>query len=104
MYNINIDGLIFEWDEKKNITNIKKHGISFQEAMTVFYDDDAIVFDDPDHSIEECRFLIIGMSGREGICIVSHCYRGGDDRVRIISARRAEKGEISTYNTQFRER
>ena len=49
MYNINIDGLIFEWDEKKNITNIKKHGISFQEAMTVFYDDDAIVFDDPDH-------------------------------------------------------
>ena len=65
MYNINIDGLIFEWDEKKNITNIKKHGISFQEAMTVFYDDDAIVFDDPDHSIEECRFLIIGMSGRD---------------------------------------
>ncbi|MBP8967923.1 MAG: BrnT family toxin [Lachnospiraceae bacterium] len=62
-----MDGLAFEWDEKKKIINIKKHGISFEEAMTVFYDDDAIVFDDPDHSIEECRFLIIGMSGKEGI-------------------------------------
>ena len=103
MYNLNIDGLIFEWDERKNNTNIKKHGISFEEAMTVFYDDDAIVFDDPDHSIEESRFLIIGMSYKDDLCIVSHCYRNDEDKIRIISARKAEKSEIRTYNKQFTE-
>ena len=103
MYNIIINGLEFEWDEKKNNINIKKHGISFEEAIMVFYDDDAIVFDDPDHSIEENRFLIIGMTDKDKICIVSHCYRDNEDKIRIISARKAEKGEIRVYNKQFTE-
>ena len=103
MYNININGVIFEWDDSKNAINIKKHGISFEEAMTVFYDDDAIVFEDPDHSIEEKRFLIIGMSEIERLCIVSHCYREDEDKIRIISARKAVKSEIRTYNKKFTE-
>ena len=88
----------FEWDENKNRINIEKHGISFEEAATVFYDDNAVLFDDPDHSTEEERFLILGISQRAHLCIVSHCYRGADDIIRIISARKATKREAETYN------
>jgi hypothetical protein len=88
----------FEWDENKNQINRKKHGIDFQEAKTVFYDDDAIVFDDPEHSLEEERFLILGISEYEKLCIVSHCYRGEDDIIRIISARKATGSETKTYH------
>lgn len=78
MYNISMGDISFEWDEEKNRKNIKKHKISFEEATTVFYDEDAIVFDDPDHSIDENRFLIIGISKSEKLCIVSHCYRDNE--------------------------
>lgn len=61
-YNINMDELSFVWDEEKNQGNIKKHKVSFEEASTVFYDENAILFDDPDHSVGENRFLIIGIS------------------------------------------
>lgn len=88
----------FEWDENKNQINQKKHGIDFEEAKTVFYDDDAIVFDDPEHSMEEERFLILGITEYEKLCIVSHCYRGEDNIIRIISARKATKNETRTYN------
>ena len=88
----------FEWDENKNQINRKKHGIDFQEAKKVFYDDDAIVFDDPEHSLEEERFLILGISEYEKLCIVSHCYRGEDDIIRIISARKATGSETKTYH------
>ena len=88
----------FEWDETKNKTNIKKHGISFKEATSVFYDENAILFDDPDHSITENRFLILGVSEKLHICIVSHCYREPDQTIRIISARKATKNEINIYN------
>ncbi len=74
-----------------------KHGIDFEEAKTVFYDD-AIVFDDPEHSMEEECFLILGISKHENLCIVSHCYRGEDNIIRIISARRATRNETKTYN------
>ena len=87
----------FIWDEKKNAANIKKHGIDFQEAATVFFDDYAILFDDPDHSEGEDRFLIIGYSLKQRVCIVSHCYREGGDLIRIISARKALKDEIRDY-------
>ena len=87
----------FIWDEKKNAANIKKHGIDFQEAATVFFDDYAIMFDDPDHSEGEDRFLIIGYSLKQRVCIVSHCYREGGDLIRIISARKALKDEIRDY-------
>lgn len=84
---------------KKRIPKTKKHGISFEEAQTVFEDEYAILFDDPDHS-EEDRFLIIGMTDRKGVCIVSHCYRGEDEKIRIISARKATKTEQNVYNEQ----
>lgn len=88
----------FEWDENKNQANIEKHGISFLEASTVFYDENAVLFDDPDHSESEDRFLIIGFSQKARICIVSHCYRGNDGVIRIISARKATKRESEAYN------
>ena len=100
-YNINMDELSFVWDEEKNQGDIKKHKVSFEEASTVFYDENAILFDDPDHSVGENRFLIIGISRTDKLIIVSHCYRDGDDVIRIISARPAEKSEKDYYNEQF---
>lgn len=93
--------MTFEWDETKNHINQRKHGISFEEVQTVFEDAYAILFDDPDHSDEEERFLIIGMSSAKGVCIVSHCYRGTDEVIRIISARKATRTERSVYDEQF---
>lgn len=96
-YNIIMNTIQFEWDNNKNAINKKKHKISFEEASTVFYDDRAILFDDPEHSSEEDRFLIIGTTMSSKICIVSHCYRGNDEIIRIISARKATKTEQSVY-------
>jgi len=87
----------FVWDENKNEINKRKHNLSFEEACTVFDDDDAILFDDPDHSIDEDRFLIIGMVQTKRICIVSHCYRNNEGVIRIISARKATKKEAQLY-------
>ena len=95
MYNIMI-GMNITWDEAKNLSNQKKHGVSFEEAETVFYDDDSVLFDDPDHSVGEERFLIIGVTDTEKLCIVSHCYRD-EDVIRIISARKATKHEKQIY-------
>ena len=89
--------MIFEWDENKNIVNIKKHGLGFAEASSVFYDDNAILFDDPDQSDDEERFLLIGMSISTRVLIVSHCYRSKGDVIRIISARKATKSEANYY-------
>ncbi|MCD8216304.1 MAG: BrnT family toxin [Clostridiales bacterium] len=91
-----MDMIKFTWDENKNQINKKKHGISFEEAKTVFYDDNAILFDDPEHSVGEERFLIIGLTEKERMCIVSHCYRD-DEIIRIISARRATSREERVY-------
>lgn len=87
----------FEWDEKKNEINKKKHGLSFEEAREVFGDENAILFDDPDHSLEEDRFLIIGSIKSLKICIVSHCYRDNNNVIRLISARTATKNEKRIY-------
>lgn len=89
--------LRFEWDENKNSINKRKHKISFEEAKTVFYDDNAILFDDPDHSIYEERFLILGFTYTSRICIVSHRYRDSEGLIRIISARSATKKERRYY-------
>lgn len=91
-----MEHLRFEWDENKNATNQFKHGISFEEASTVFYDVNAILFDDYTHNNEEDRFLIIGYSEKAHLYIVSHCYRV-DDIIRIISARKADKEERKYY-------
>lgn len=87
----------FEWDERKNEINKKKHGLSFETAKEVFYDENAVLFDDPDHSIGEERFLIIGTVKESKICIVSHCYRDSDNVIRLISAREATKNEKNIY-------
>ncbi len=89
--------LQFEWDENKNALNQRKHQISFEEAKTVFYDDRALVIDDPDHSQDEERFLILGMSSRANLLIVCHCLRASDTIIRIISARKATKKESMYY-------
>ena len=89
--------LTFEWDENKNRINQKKHGISFDEASSVFYDDLAILFDDPEHSQEEERFILLGMSEAANVCIVCHCYRASETVIRIISARKATKKEEERY-------
>lgn len=92
-----MDILKFEWDPNKNEINKKKHGLSFDVAKEVFYDECAILFNDPDHSIDEDRFLIIGSLRTEQICIVSHCYRDNESVIRIISARKATKAERQVY-------
>ena len=90
----------FTWDENKNQINQNKHKLSFEEAKTVFYDEEAIVFDDPEHSENEERFLIIGFTSKARLCIVSHCYRENDSVIRIISARRATTRERAYYNEE----
>lgn len=92
-----MENIKFEWDENKNRINQTKHKISFEEAQTVFYDEEALVIDDPDHSEEEERFIILGLSNRANLLVVCHCYRVSDTVVRIISARRASKTEIRQY-------
>ncbi len=89
--------IFFDWDENKNQKNQVKHGISFDEAKTVFWDDNAILFDDVEHSKEEDRFILLGMSNESNVCIVCHCYRESDSIIRIISARKATKKEEERY-------
>ena len=88
----------FEWDENKNAINKKKHGISFEEASTVFQDRYALLIADPDHSEEEERFLLLGLSSRLNLLVVCHCLRKSDTVIRIISARKASKKEEKQYN------
>jgi uncharacterized DUF497 family protein len=90
-------GLVFEWDEKKNRANRKKHGISFEEAQTVFADENALLIHDPDHSAGESRFVLLGLSLKLRILVVCHCYRKSDSIIRIISARRATRSEQKQY-------
>jgi len=89
--------LCFEWDNNKNRINQQKHGISFEEAETVFYDGYARLTGDPDHSDGEERFVLLGMSRKSRVLIVCHCYRENDDVIRIISARKAVAKEHKQY-------
>lgn len=93
-----MDDLRFEWDEHKNKINQAKHGISFQEAQTVFYDEEALLIDDPEHSETEERSIILGISRRANLLVVCHCYRGADSVIRLISARRATRTETRQYH------
>ena len=87
----------FEWDERKNQANKRKHKVSFEEAQTVFLDENAIRYFDPDHSADEDRFLMLGMSFTLRVLVVCHCYRADDSIIRIISARKADKREQTDY-------
>ncbi len=89
--------LSFEWDSKKAELNESKHGVSFEEAKTVFYDERALVIPDPDHSRIEERFVIMGMSALSRVLVVVHCFRSNNNVIRIISARRAGKKEMKPY-------
>jgi uncharacterized DUF497 family protein len=88
---------LFDWDPDKAKINLREHKISFEEAKTVFWDEDALMIYDTEHSEKEERFLLLGMSTFAKLLIVCHCYREKDDIVRIISARKADKVERSQY-------
>ncbi len=87
----------FEWDVRKERTNFRKHRVSFEEARTAFHDENAVEFFDPDHSEEEDRFLLLGMSFKLHVLVVCHCFRRNETIVRIISARKANKIEELDY-------
>ncbi len=92
-----MDELQFEWNNKKEKANIKKHGVSFEEARTAFYDENAIQFYDPDHSDEEDRFILLGLSMKTQVLVVCHCFRESEAIVRIISARNTDGDEEREY-------
>ena len=87
----------FEWDEKKQSSNKRKHSISFPEAQTVFADENGLLLDDPDHSYGEGRFILLGLSSDLRLLVVSHTYREDDAVIRIISARKATRSEHEHY-------
>lgn len=89
--------LKFEWDEGKDASNQKKHGVSFDEARTVFFDERAKLIDDPEHSEDEDRFILMGVSSSLRVLVVCHCYRNAGNVIRIISARKATTTESKFY-------
>jgi len=89
--------IAFEWDSAKAVANLKKHGVSFEEAQTVFYDEFAVQYFDPEHSSDEDRFLLLGMSSSANLLLVCHCERAEGNIIRIVSARRATKNESKHY-------
>lgn len=91
-----MQGLHFSWNEAKARANSRKHGVDFSEASTVFLDDFARLIDDTEHSEEEDRFLLLGLSAHLRVLVVSHCCRNGNE-IRIISARKANKREHAQY-------
>ena len=97
--------LRFEWDQRKNVHNQRKHGVSFEEAETVFLDDQALLLDDPDHSgreDREDRFVLLGLSAAVRVLVVCHCYRASDNVIRLISARKATAIERKGYVERWR--
>lgn len=97
MYNSNTKYVQFEWDPAKAAANSAKHGISFEEASSAFFDAFARIMFDPDHSADEHRFVLLGFSSRARLLVVCHCYRENDEVVRIISARKATRAEAEQY-------
>lgn len=89
--------LIFTWNSSKNKSNIAKHKITFEEAETVLYDENALLIFDPDHSEDEDRFILLGLSIKLNIIVVNHCYRKNESEIRIFSARKATKNEKRQY-------
>jgi uncharacterized DUF497 family protein len=89
--------LKFEWDPRKAAANTKKHGVGFDEAKSVFADERAKLIDDPDHSDDEDRFVLLGVSGLLRMLVVCHCYRSEGNVIRIISARKATASESRLY-------
>jgi len=93
--------MTFDWDPRKNTANGKKHGVSFEEAETAFSDEQAILIGDPDHSVDEDRFILLGASASR-LLVVCHSYRGGDEVIRIFSARPANRRERNQYAQRWK--
>jgi len=96
-YNVGMNMLRFDWDPEKARANLKKHGVSFEEARGVFFDECAVEFYDDEHAEWEDRFLLLGLSTQLNLLLVCHCYREADGVIRIISARKATKAESEHY-------
>lgn len=92
-----MEDLRYEWDERKNRANRRKHGVPFEEARTAFLDENARRVSDPDHSIAEDRYILVGLSIRLRLLVVCHCYRESERTIRIISARKADPTERRDY-------
>jgi hypothetical protein len=92
-----MNSLRIDWDPRKAAANRRKHGVSFEEARTVFFDERGRLIDDPDHSEDEERFDLLGLSSSLRLLVVCHCYRGQGGVIRIISARRATARESKFY-------
>jgi hypothetical protein len=92
-----MNNIKFDWDSRKAAANEKKHGISFEEARTVFFDENAKLIDDPDHSDDEDRFVLMGLSLSLKVVLVCHCYLEQENMIRIISARKATTHESKQY-------
>jgi uncharacterized DUF497 family protein len=97
MYDVRMSDLSFQWDDVKSRENKRKHKVSFEEAQTVFLDENAMRFFDPDHSEDEDRFLMLGLSFTLRVLVVCHCFREDESVIRIISARKADKREQANY-------
>jgi len=97
MYNVHMTSLRFEWEPRKSSANLKKHGVSFEEAKSEFYDESAKLISDPDHSEDEDRFILLGVSRSLRVILVCHCYRSEGNVIRIISARKATPKESKAY-------
>jgi uncharacterized DUF497 family protein len=95
-----VEDLKIEWDGRKAAANLKKHGVSFDEAVTVFSDENGRLIADPDHYDGEDRFVLLGMSWSLRLIVVCHCYRGATEAIRIISARKATKTERGQYGVR----
>jgi uncharacterized protein len=91
----------FDWDPAKARENLRKHGVSFEEARTVFDDEQALLLDDRDHSLGEQRFILLGLSAPLRLLLVVHSYREDDERIRIISARKATRSERAQYGARW---
>jgi len=93
--------LRFEWDRAKSRLNVRRHGVSFTEAVSVFLDEHALLIDDPDHSHSEDRFVLLGLNSSLRLLLVCHCYRAEGAVIRIISARKADRPEHRDYFGRF---
>jgi uncharacterized protein len=93
--------LRFAWDPTKAAANARKHGVSFDEAITTFSDEHALLLADPDHSGEEPRFILLGLSAALRLLVVVHCHRDTDETIRLISARKATRSERTQYDARW---
>jgi len=89
--------ICFEWNEAKSKANIRKHGVSFEEAKSIFFDEYALLTADPDHSETEDRFVLLRLSARLRLLLVCHCFEVDDSLIRVISSRKATRKEMSLY-------